>query len=75
MRLLSAPKNTPLSIIKIEDAPYKSKLYELGIFKGQIIRWELSAAFSGPIAIRVNESLISLRKEDVEIIHVEKIEL
>ena len=70
MRLLSAPKNTPLSIIKIEDAPYKATLYELGIFKGQIIRWELSAEFSGPIAIRVNESLISLRKEDVEIIHV-----
>ena len=74
MRLLSAPKNTPLSIVKIEDAPYKAKLYELGIFEGQIIHWELSAAFSGPIAIRVNESLISLRKEDAGIIHVEKVE-
>ena len=74
MRLLSAPKALLCLLLKIEDAPYKATLYELGIFKGQIIRWELSAAFSGPIAIRINESLISLRKEDVEIIHVEKIE-
>ena len=64
--------NTRLVIVKIDNSPYKAKLYELGIIEGKKIIWELSAAFSGPIAINVDDSLISLRKEDADLIHVEK---
>lgn len=68
--LAAWPLHKPGKIIRIEHSSFRKKLYELGVFPGEIITPVLSAPLGDPLAISVSGSLISLRKSDAELVIV-----
>ncbi|MEN9303786.1 MAG: hypothetical protein RL264_2215 [Bacteroidota bacterium] len=62
--LATWPLNKPGKIVRIQHGSFRKKLYELGVFPGEIITPVLAAPLGDPLAINVSGSLISLRKED-----------
>ncbi len=70
MKLSSAQINQKLIITGIQESELRPKLNELGIINGKEISIIIKAPFSGPYAIKIDESIISIRKEDAENIDV-----
>ena len=73
MKLSVAQINQKLIITGIKATEFRPKLNELGIIDGKEISIIIKAPFSGPIAIKVDESILSIRKEDAENIEVNAI--
>ena len=73
MKLSVAEINQKLVITGIKASEFRPKLNELGIIDGKEISIIIKAPFSGPIAIKVDESILSIRKEDAENIEVDAI--
>ena len=73
MKLSAAQINQKLIITGIKASKLRPKLNELGIIDGKEISIIIKAPFSGPIAIKVDESILSIRKEDTENIEVDTI--
>ena len=73
MKLSLAQINQKLIITGIKASEFRPKLNELGIIDGKEISIIIKAPFSGPIAIKVDESILSIRKEDAENIEVNAI--
>ena len=73
MKLSVAEINQKLVITGIKASEFRPKLNELGIIDGKEISIIIKAPFSGPIAIKVDESILSIRKEDTENIEVDTI--
>lgn len=73
MKLSVAEINQKLIITGIKASEFRPKLNELGIIDGKEISIIIKAPFSGPIAIKVDESILSIRKEDAENIEVNAI--
>ena len=73
MKLSVAQINQKLIITGIKASEFRPKLNELGIVDGKEISIIIRAPFSGPIAIKVDESILSIRKEDAENIEVNAI--
>tara|TARA_Y100000385_G_scaffold171697_1_gene177829 strand:+ start:379 stop:615 length:237 start_codon:yes stop_codon:yes gene_type:complete len=73
VKLSAAQINQKLIITGIKASKLRPKLNELGIIDGKEISIIIKAPFSGPIAIKVDESILSIRKEDTENIEVDTI--
>ena len=73
MKLSAAQINQKLIITGIKATEFRPKLIDLGIIDGKEISIIIKAPFSGPIAIKVDESILSIRKEDAENIEVDAI--
>ncbi len=59
------------AVIKsFDDLDLASKMQELGCIPGESITLERIAPLGDPILIRIDNSLISLRKKEAEEIHV-----
>lgn len=73
MKLSVAQINQKLIITGIKATEFRPKLNELGIIDGKEISIIIKAPFSGPIAIKVDGFILSIRKEDAENIEVNAI--
>ena len=59
-------------IIAIENSSIKSKLIELGFLVGSPLEVVFKAPLGDPIAIEINSTVISLRKDEATLIKVLK---
>ena len=57
-------------IIAIENSSIKSKLIEMGFLVGRSIEVVFKAPLGDPIAIEINSTVISLRKDEATLIKV-----
>lgn len=62
--------NLLVEIDSIANNPMASKLAEMGLTKGQKIKALFKAPFGDPIAYEINGNLISMRKEEAQLIEV-----
>ena len=54
----------------LQDETLALALVEHGVQKGQVLKLMFKAPFGGPIAVAVNDNLLSLRKEEAESIAI-----
>ena len=59
-------------IIAIENCSIKSKLIEMGFLVGSSLEVDFKAPLGDPIAIEINSTVISLRKDEATLIKVRK---
>jgi ferrous iron transport protein A len=59
-------------IIAIENSSIKSKLIEMGFLVGRSLEVVFKAPLGDPIAIEINSTVISLRKDEANLIKVRK---
>jgi len=59
-------------IIEIENSSIKSKLIEMGFLVGRSLEVVFKAPLGDPIAIEINSTVISLRKDEATLIKVLK---
>ena len=59
-------------IIEIENSSIKSKLIEMGFLVGRSLEVVFKAPLGDPIAIEINSTVISLRKDEATLIKVRK---
>ena len=57
-------------IIAIENSSIKSKLIEMGFLVGRSLEVAFKAPLGDPIAIEINSTVISLRKDEAAFIKV-----
>ena len=57
-------------IIEIENSSIKSKLIEMGFLEGRSLEVVFKAPLGDPIAIEINSTVISLRKDEAAFIKV-----
>ena len=57
-------------IIEIENSSIKSKLIEMGFLVGRSLEVVIKAPLGDPIAIEINSTVISLRKDEAAFIKV-----
>jgi len=69
--LSNIKKASHLRIVQLIDSPIKSKLMEMGMIVGQEIAFLFKAPFGDPIAIEINDSVLSLRLDEAKYINVE----
>ncbi len=62
-----------LKVIQLMDSPLKTKLMEMGLLEGQEIKWLFQAPFGGPIAIQIQDYILSLRKDEASFVQVEPV--
>ena len=71
MKLADLNINSSAIIQSIEESGVELKLFEFGILPGRKITIAHKAPFGGPIYIKVDDNLISLRKKEALTINVE----
>lgn len=59
-------------IISIDDSLITPKLVELGFMNGECVEVIFKAPFGDPIAVEINGSVLSLRKEEASLIHLKE---
>ncbi|MEJ6776379.1 MAG: FeoA family protein [Crocinitomicaceae bacterium] len=71
-QILSKIKNGETAIVcQIEESSLKVKLMEMGLIEGKELQVLYRAPFSGPMAIDVGGYVLSLRKDEANLIMVE----
>lgn len=71
-QILSNIKNGETAIVcQIEESSLKVKLMEMGVIEGKELQILYRAPFSGPIAVDVEGYVLSLRKDEANLIIVE----
>ena len=71
MNLLELNKNTSALILSIEDGEFAHVLLEYGLIPGRTLIKINKAPFGGPIYVKVDDNLISLRAKEAATIIVE----
>ena len=56
------------SFNKVQDS--SSRLHEMGLISGVIVRLVKKNPFGGPIQIKLNNNYIAIRKNDAEMINI-----
>ncbi|MFM6934528.1 MAG: ferrous iron transport protein A [Flavobacteriales bacterium] len=59
-----------VEIVSVDQSPISSKLTEMGLVSGQMIKTLFKAPFGDPIAIELNGTVLSLRLEEAQFIEV-----
>lgn len=67
------PLNKAGKILEILPSPLKINLMELGFLPGKEITLQHLAPSGGPMAFRIDETLLALRKSEAALIRVEQI--
>jgi ferrous iron transport protein A len=63
---------TQTAVIKeIIDSPLKLNLMELGFLPGKQITLKFSAPLGGPMAFKLDETILALRKNEASLIEVQ----
>ena len=71
--LLSNIKNNEYVIVReLKDSSFKVKMMEMGLIEGKKLQVLFSAPFGDPIAVDVDGYILSLRKEEAELVIVER---
>ncbi|MFM8241908.1 MAG: ferrous iron transport protein A [Crocinitomicaceae bacterium] len=60
-------------ILEVLPSPLSSKMAELGIIEGVELSVAFKAPFGDPIAIELNGSLLSLRKNEASLVKIQLI--
>lgn len=68
--LSNTPKGQSVSIESFSDEFVELKMLEMGVVPGEMAVVELEAPSGDPIAIRVADSVIGVRREEASKIHV-----
>ena len=58
-------------IFQIADCPYRARLSEMGVLPGEQIMILHKAPLSGPIAVKIGNQMLALRREEARLITVE----
>jgi Fe2+ transport system protein FeoA len=69
--LVDVPLGKSVVISKIEKSHISAKLVELGFTEGTTVEVAFHAPFKDPIAIELNGSIISLRRDEASTILVQ----
>ncbi|MFM7104620.1 MAG: ferrous iron transport protein A [Flavobacteriales bacterium] len=69
LNLLS--KGVTAQILQIADCPYRARLSEMGVLPGEQVMILHKAPLSGPIAIKIGNQMLALRREEARLITVE----
>ncbi|PZX50942.1 FeoA family protein [Algoriphagus chordae] len=67
----SIPVSRAAIIQEILDSPLKINLMELGFLPGKTITLQHSAPLGGPMAFRLEETILALRKTEASLIEVQ----
>jgi ferrous iron transport protein A len=67
------PLNRSGKILDITTSPLKINLMELGFLPGKTLTLQHKAPSGGPMAFRLDETLLALRKSEASLIRVELI--
>ncbi len=59
-------------IVSIDESSITPKLVELGFMSGEHVEVLFKAPFGDPIAVEINGSVLSLRKEEAALIHIKE---
>lgn len=70
VKLTQAEKGVDVKIQSIDGDELRSKLLELGLTSGSILRILYAAPFGDPIAVDVEGFVLSLRKSEADLIRV-----
>lgn len=71
MKLTDLNTVNSVSILEVKtNEDLQKRLYELGLHLGQTIRIVRRMPLQGPVLIEVNNSILALRYEEAECIHV-----
>ncbi|MBD3638910.1 MAG: ferrous iron transport protein A [Crocinitomicaceae bacterium] len=70
MKLSTLEKYFTGTIIEILEGSFSAKLFEFGILPGASFTLIGKAPFNGPVYIKVDDSLIALRKSEADCILV-----
>ena len=71
-KLSSIHDKTPLIIAQVEEHELKSRLYEMGLYPGQMVEVVRRAPFGDPIVIQVDSQLLMLRLIEAELITIQE---
>ena len=66
---------TSVEVIDINTSELKVKLMEMGIVKGKSLKVLFRAPLGDPMAVDIEGYVLSLRKEEAELINVELIDV
>ncbi len=58
---------------KNEDPVFRTKMLEMGITQGTLLRMSMKAPFGGPIAFEFDNTTLSIRLEDADEIIIDPI--
>ncbi|MDR7129599.1 ferrous iron transport protein A [Algoriphagus sp. 4150] len=65
------PHTRAAIIREISDSPLKINLMELGFLPGKIITLHHTAPLGGPMAFKLEETILALRKSEASLIEVQ----
>jgi ferrous iron transport protein A len=65
----------PLKVTAVADDRIGAKMTEMGIVEGKIMRILYRAPFGCPIAVDMGGYILSLRKQEAQLIHVSPIQI
>lgn len=65
------PLGVVAQISHVAECAYRCRLSEMGVFPGVVVKVVHKAPLSGPIAIKVGNQMLALRREEARLITVE----
>jgi Fe2+ transport system protein FeoA len=69
--LSEMPNHSPALVLEVLPGKLSPRLVEMGIFKGVVVKVLFRAPFSGPIAVDLGSSVVSLRMDEAALVQVE----
>lgn len=72
--LSQIPDNSVVEILSIDSSMMRVKLMEMGLIEGSEIKTLYRAPLGCPMAIEISGSVLSLRLDEAQQIHVKKTE-
>lgn len=72
MKLYALPKGEVAEIKSVDSSEISARLADIGFYEGQMVEVLFHSPFGDPIAVRVGQSTVSLRKIEAELIEVNR---
>ena len=70
LKLDQVKADSPVRIHSMAESPLNTRLLEMGLHEGQLVKILYRAPFGDPLAIDLGEYVLSLRKDEAELIAV-----
>lgn len=71
--LAEIPNGTEVTVSEVSQSLLKVKLMEMGVIKGRVLKVLYRAPLGDPIAIDVDGYVLSLRKDEAQLVEVKPI--
>ncbi len=62
--------NTTAQIRSVSENPFRNKLLDMGLYPGQVLKITHKAPFGDPLAVKLEDSMLMLRKAEASNIEV-----